>query len=211
MQPALTLYHYWRSSCSWRVRWVLALKGLTYESVAVNLLKGEQRSDEYLAMNPTGQVPALKVGDRILSESMAIMEWLEETYPHNPLLPKDPWEKALVREATLMVVAGIQPVQNLKVGRFYSEDQKLRDAWNKHFIEEGFQGIEKKLAAFHGPYAFGHHLTLADIALVPQVYNALRVQVEMRRFPRIEAIYSNCLKTEACDKASPHRQPGAQP
>jgi maleylacetoacetate isomerase len=211
MQTSLTLYHYWRSSCSWRVRWALALKGITYESVAVNLLQGEQRSAEYLAMNPTGQVPTLKVGDRLLTESLAILEWLEETYPHEPLLPKDPWERAQVRELTLMVVAGIQPVQNLKVGRYHSEEQKDREAWNRHFIEEGFHAIEKKLAGTTGPFAFGQSLTFADIALVPQVYNALRVGVEMRRFPRIEAIYSHCLKTDECEKAAPHRQPGAQP
>ncbi|WP_218110247.1 maleylacetoacetate isomerase [Oligoflexus tunisiensis] len=211
MQPALTLYHYWRSSCSWRVRWALAMKGVSYESVPVNLLQGEQKSEAYLAMNPTGQVPTLKVGDRLLTESLAILEWLEETYPHEPLLPKDPWERARVRELTLMVVAGIQPVQNLKVGRFYSEDQRQREAWNQHFIEEGFDAIEKKLAGTKGPYAFGQSLTFADIALVPQVYNALRFSVEMRRFPRIEAIYTHCLKTDECEKAAPHRQPGAQP
>lgn len=211
MQTALTLYHYWRSSCSWRVRWVLALKGVPYESIPVNLLQGEQKAEAYLAVNPSGQVPTLKVGDRCLSESMAIIEWLEETYPYEPVLPKDPWDRALVRELALMVVAGIQPVQNLKVGRFYSEDQKQREAWNKHFIEEGFQALEKKLAAYPGPFAFGSQLTLADIALVPQVYNALRVGVEMRRFPRIEAIYSHCIKTDECEKAAPHRQPGAQP
>jgi maleylacetoacetate isomerase len=117
----------------------------------------------------------------------------------------------VVRELALMVVAGIQPVQNLKVGRFFSEDQKQREAWNKHFIEEGFQALEKKLATYSGPFAFGSQVTLADIALVPQVYNALRVGVEMRRFPRIEAIYSHCIKTDECEKAAPHRQPGAQP
>jgi maleylacetoacetate isomerase len=211
MQAALTLYHYWRSSCSWRVRWVLALKGLAYESVPVNLLQGEQKAEAYLSVNPSGQVPTLKVEGRCLSESMAIIEWLEETYPYEPILPKDPWDRAVVRELALMVVAGIQPVQNLKVGRFYSEDQKQREAWNKHFIEEGFQALEKKLAAYPGPFAFGSQVTLADIALVPQVYNALRVGVEMRRFPRIEAIYSHCIKTDECEKAAPHRQPGAQP
>jgi maleylacetoacetate isomerase len=211
MQAALTLYHYWRSSCSWRVRWALALKGLSYESVPVNLLQGEHRSDSYLAMNPNGQVPTLKVGDRYLSESMAIIEWLEESYPYAPLLPKDPWDRALVRELSMMVVSGIQPVQNLKVQRHYSEDQKMREAWSRHFIEEGFQALEKKLETYSGPYAFGETLTLADIALVPQVYNALRVGVEMRRYPRIEAIFSHCIKTDECEKAAPHRQPGAQP
>lgn len=211
MQPALTLYHYWRSSCSWRVRWALALKGLPYESVPVNLLQGEHKADPYLAVNPNGQVPTLKVGDRYLSESMAIIEWLEETYPYVALLPKDPWDRALVRELALMVVSGIQPVQNLKVGRFYSEDQKQREAWNKHFIEEGFVALEKKLEPYSGPYAFGENISLADIALVPQVYNALRVGVEMRRFTRIEAIYSHCIKTDECEKAAPHKQPGAQP
>jgi maleylacetoacetate isomerase len=211
MQPALTLYHYWRSSCSWRVRWALALKGLPYESVPVNLLQGEHEADPYLDVNPNGQVPTLKVGDRYLSESMAIIEWLEETYPYVALLPKDPWDRALVRELALMVVSGIQPVQNLKVGRFYSEDQKQREAWNKHFIEAGFVALEKKLEPHSGPYAFGENISLADIALVPQVYNALRVGVEMRRFTRIEAIYSHCIKTDECEKAAPHRQPGAQP
>jgi glutathione S-transferase len=99
----------------------------------------------------------------------------------------------------------------LKVGRFYSEDQKQREAWNRHFIVEGFEALEKKLAPFSGPYAFGKQLTLADIALVPQVYNALRVGVEVRRFTRIEAIYTHCIKTDECDKAAPHRQAGAQP
>jgi maleylacetoacetate isomerase len=211
MQPALTLYHYWRSSCSWRVRWALALKGLPYESVPVNLLQGEHEADPYLDVNPNGQVPTLKVGDRYLSESMAIIEWLEETYPYVALLPKDPWDRALVRELALMVVSGIQPVQNLKVGRFYYEDQKQREAWNKHFIEAGFVALEKKLEPHSGPYAFGENISLADIALVPQVYNALRVGVEMRRFTRIEAIYSHCIKTDECEKAAPHRQPGAQP
>lgn len=211
MTDSLTLFHYWRSSCSWRVRWVLALKGLDYESIPVNLLKAEHRSDDYLAHNPSGLVPTLKVNDRYLSESLAIIDWLDEAYPQAPLLPRDPWQRALTKELSYMIACGIQPIQNLKVANFYSEEMHKKAAWNRHFIEEGFRAVEKKLAAYKGPFATGSELSLVDIVLVPQVYNALRVNVEMRQFPRIEAVYNHCLKSDACDRAAPHRQPGAQP
>ncbi len=211
MQPSLTLYHYWRSSCSWRVRWVLALKSITYESVAVNLLESEQKKAEYLALNPNGLVPALQVDGQFLTESLAIIEWLDEVFPENPVLPKDPWIRAQAREIALLIAAGIQPLQNLKVTHHFSDEAKEREHWSRYFIEAGFTALEKKLAAYSGDYCLGHSLTLADIFLVPQIYNALRFQVEMHRFPRLESIYKNCLRTEACDKASPHRQPGAHP
>ncbi len=211
MQAPLTLYQYWRSSCSWRVRWVLALKGLDYESVPINLLKEEQKTPEFLHINPSGNVPALMVGSKVLTESMAIIEWLDEVYPQCPVLPKDPWQRAEARELALMIAAGTQPLQNLKVTQHYSEDTKKREAWIQHFIVLGLTAFEAKLASHKGEYCLGFEVSLADIFLVPQVYNALRFQIEMRRFPRAEAIYKHCIKTDACEMAAPHRQPGAHP
>jgi maleylacetoacetate isomerase len=172
MTNNLTLYHYWRSSCSWRVRWVLAIKGISYESTTVNLLKSEQKSGEFLHINPAGQVPVLIVDGKPLTESLAIIEWLEDLYPEPAVIGKDPWQRALAREIAAIVAAGIQPLQNLKVQEFYSDDVAKRLAWNRHFTENGLSVLEMKLAKHSGPYCLGKNLTLADIFLIPQVYNA---------------------------------------
>lgn len=210
--PQLKLYHYWRSSCSWRVRWALAYKGINYESIAVNLLQGEQKKPEFLAINPLGQVPSLVVEEGfVLNDSLAIIEYLEEQYAERPLLPKAPKTRALARELAMLIASGIQPMQNLRVIHRYSEDVAKREAWIRLFIEDGLQAFERRISGFSGNYCLGEELSLADLFLIPQVYNALRFQVPLRPYPRCEAIYQHCLKTPACDTAAPHHQPGAQP
>lgn len=208
-----TLYHYWRSSCSWRVRWALNLKGIEYKSVPVNLLKNEQNDLAYLKLNPSGQVPCLLVDGRPLSESLAIIEWLDEVFPERPLLPNDPWQRAEVRSFVQMIAAGIQPLANLRVQQFVSKEAEKKAEWSQHFVVEGLVPVETMLRKHSNEgkaFAFGAHESIADLFLIPQIYNALRVNVDMSRFPLAKRIYENALKTPACDKAAPHNQPGAQ-
>lgn len=209
--PAATLelYHYWRSSSSWRVRWALALKEVNYKSHPINLLKQEQSYPAYVKLNPAAQVPCLVIGDNTLSESMAMIEWLEETYPEPALLPKDPWRRAEIRSLSGMVYSGIQPIGNLKVTGHYSSDAEKKTAWGRHFVEEGLLPVETMLRKYSGKWCFGDELTMADLFLVPQIYNAHRVSVDMKRFPLAQEIYERALKTKACEEAAPHNQPGA--
>ncbi len=209
----LTLHHYWRSSCSWRVRWALALKEVAYKSVPVNLLKGEQNELAYLKLNPSGQVPCLIVDGKPLSESIAIIEWLDETFPTHPLLPKDPWQRAELRSFCQMIAAGIQPLANLRVQQYVSKDADKKAEWSRHFVTEGLVPVETMLRKFSSDgkaFCFGDKPTLADLFLIPQIYNAHRVGVDMSRFPLAQKIYENALKTKACDQAAPHNQEGAQ-
>ena len=205
----LELFHYWRSSCSWRVRWALALKGLSYKSCPVNLLKKEQNELSYLKTNPSGQVPCLIVNGKSLSESLAILEWLEESFPTPALLAKDSWRRAEIRSFCSMIGSGIQPIANLRVTGYYASDAEKKAEWSRHFINEGLIPLETMLRKNGGQFSFGDEITMADLFLVPQIYNALRSNVDMSRFPLAQAIYERCLKTAACDLAAPHNQPGA--
>ncbi len=211
MRSSLILYHYWRSSCSWRVRWVLALKQISYQSVAINLLENEHRSPAYLAKNPSGLVPCLENEGKVLSESTAIIEWLEETFPQSPILPRDPWQRAETREIASMIATGIQPLQNLKVQKHVSSEPKAREEWSRFFIQSGLDVVEAKLKDRPGLYCMGDDVSLADLYLVPQIYNALRFNVPMERYPRLYAIYQYCMTTPECLQAAPHNQPGAIP
>jgi maleylacetoacetate isomerase len=213
--PQLTLYHYWRSSCSWRVRWALALKGVAYQSVAVNLLKGEQHLPAYKSINPSGFLPTLVIDGKPFGESLALIEWIDERWPSPPLLPQDPISKLFVRQLAMTVVAGTQPLQNPATLAQVSADPGERSRHARFFIERG-------LTAYHnlmlrnpigsaGTFSCGGHVTLADLCLIPQVYNALRFNVSLAAFPLIEAVYKNCLVTPECDHAAPHNQPDAQP
>jgi len=199
----LKLYHYWRSSCSWRVRWALNHKNVPYTDIAVNLVKGEQNDPEFLKKNPAGHVPCLLVGKQPLGESMAILEWIEETYPQNALLPKDPISRAIVRQLALTIVAGTQPIQNLKVQRYISTDAKIGQKFAKYWIAEGLKVYENLAAQHAGTYSFGGELTIADLCLVPQVYNALRFNVDMGQFPTSQRVYNHCRKLTDCIKAEP--------
>ena len=205
--PPLVLHHYWRSSASWRVRWALAVKGLTYESRSVNLLKGEQRDAAYMLLNPSGQVPCLIVGNESFAESMSIVEYLDEKVPTPALLPADPIERMRVRQASLMVVAGIQPLQNLAPQQYLSPDVAVRSRWAAHWIRVGLTAYENHIRKFAGTYSFGGQITLADICLVPQAYNALRYEVGFQDFPTVRRIYENCMADSICYQASPFGQP----
>jgi maleylacetoacetate isomerase len=181
----LTLSTYWRSSCSFRVRIALNYKKLTYESQHVNIVTGEQNSPEYLALNPIGHVPTLHVDGVAYVESVAIMELLEELYPEPALLPKSPQDRARVRALVETINAGIQPLQNLIVlGRVGGDDQEKRNAWMKFFITRGLGAFEA-LASEKGPFAFGDAFTMADVCLVPQIFAARRVGVDLTPFPRV--------------------------
>lgn len=207
----LKLYHYWRSSSSWRVRWALEYKGIAYDSIPVNLLQNEQRSAPYTQKSPMQNVPMLEIDGKALTESLAIMEWIEETYPKPALLPTDAMTRATVRELCQIIASDIQPIQNLKVMQYYSADPKDRERWAKHWISQGLKAVEARLNQTAGTFSVGGELTMADLCLIPQVYNALRFNVDMNQFPLCRRIYDHCLKLPHCDKAAPHNRPGAQP
>jgi len=228
MNRELTLYSYWRSSCSWRVRIALELKGLAYKYVPIHLVKNEQLSDAFLELNPRGLVPCLLVGSarsdaRALSESMAILSYLEDAYPNLPsLLPKEPFQKAEVLRVCEYINSGIQPLQNLatlrKVMEYFPAEKtsagtktkgEMKMEWGKHWITQGFIAVEELLPE-KGPYCFGNEITMADVLLVPQVYNANRFKVDMSRFPKIAERCANLEKLSAFQRAHPDRQPDAQ-
>ena len=211
----MKLYSYFRSSAAYRVRIALNLKGLPYEMDFVHLTKdgGRQHSAEFNAINPAKLVPALRLdsGD-VLTQSLAIIDYLDETHPQPPLLPGDPVQRAKVRAVALTIACDIHPIDNLRVlqylKRTLKHEQSDIDAWYHHWIIQGFNTIEAAIAP--GPYCFGAQVTLADICLVPQVFNARRLKVPLEAFPKIVAVESACLKLAAFDKARPENQPDAE-
>jgi maleylacetoacetate isomerase len=206
----LTLSTYWRSSCSFRVRIALNYKRLAYEPVFVNLLDGEQKKPEYLARNPIGHVPTLAIDGVTYVESVAIMELLEELYPDPPLLPKTPHDRARVRALVETINAGIQPLQNLIVlDRVGGTDQEKRTAWMKFFIPRGLGAFEA-LCSDSGPFAFGPEFTMADACLVPQVYAARRVGVDLTPFPRVVRAEAAASELAFVAAARPEAQPDAK-
>ncbi len=205
-QPVL--YHYWRSSSSWRVRWALELKGIAYQAVAVDLLKGEQRSDAHRQRNPLGMVPVLQIDGLSLAESVAILEYLEETRPTAPLLPREPGARAFVRQLVQIIVADTQPLQNVSIlGRIEKlTNAEERQRWAASCIERGFDAYEQLLAQPgrpSGPFSLGSELTMADLCLLPQCYNARRQGLDLARWGRISAIESACQATEAATRSHP--------
>lgn len=205
MNEKPVLYTYFRSSCSARVRIALAWKGIEYNSRPVHLLKGEQTNAEYLEINSLGEVPSLVINGETLTQSLAILEFLEETFPQNPLLPKDPIGRAKVRAIAQIVAVDIQPVQNLRVLQMAGDDKKAE--WGKHWIRNGFIGLEKCLKKVSKKYCFGNEVTFADLCLYPQVYNAERFQVDMTEFPTIQKVYHELSKLEAFQKGDWKNQP----
>lgn len=207
---ATVLYSYWRSSCSWRVRIALALKKIDYEYKAVHLVKngGEQYLSSYKEKNPMAQVPTLEIDGIILTQSMAILEYLNDTRPEPPILPKCPLKKAIVREICECIVSGIQPLQNLAVLQKVGEN---KIEWGHYWIEKNFHALELMLSRSSGKYCVGNDVTMADMCLVPQVYNAVeRFKVDLVPFPNIRRINENLSTVEAFKVSHPCIQPDKQ-
>ena len=211
----MKLYTYFRSSAAYRVRIALNLKGLSSEMISIHLQKqgGLNTKPVYRAVNPQMRVPALQLdsGD-VLIQSLAIIEYLDEVHPKPPLLPRDPLERAKVRALAQMIACDIHPLNNTSPLRYLKhqlgQDQAKIDAWYHHWILEGFEPLETMLRP--GPYAFGGEVTLADICLVPQVYNARRLKVPLDRFPKIVAVDAACAKLGPFEQARPENQPDAE-
>ncbi|MGL6232265.1 maleylacetoacetate isomerase [Aeromonas rivipollensis] len=210
----LQLFGYWRSSASFRVRLVLQLKGLGYEQHPVNLRQGEQKEKAYRRVNPQGLVPFLIDGDVQLGQSVAIMEYLDETYPAYPLMPSAPEERARVRQIVNMIACDTHPLNNLRVLNYLEQElgqsKTARDAWYRHWIDETFTALEPLLMTTAGVYCVGNEVTLADCMLVPQVYNARRFNMTLDDYPTIARIVANCEQLQAFIKAAPANQPDAQ-
>ncbi|MGH8216499.1 MAG: maleylacetoacetate isomerase [Rhodanobacteraceae bacterium] len=218
MANTRTLYSYWRSSAAYRVRIALNLKGMDYAIAPVHLVKdgGEQHQDAYRAINPQQLIPTLADGGKVLRESLAIIEYLEEAYPDTPrLLPPDPVSRARVRALAQMVACDIHPIGNLRVLQYLqgeigiNDEQKL--AWSRHWIEVGFEAIEAVLAGdgHAGKFCEGDAPTIADCCLVPQVYNARRFGVSLGRYPTIVRVDEACVALDAFSSAAPEAQPDA--
>ncbi len=211
----MKLYSYFRSSAAYRVRIALNLKGLAYETVAVHLVKdgGHNRRPEYRAVSPQMRVPALvaPTGD-VLIQSLAIIEYLDETHPDPPLLPKNPIARAQARALAQIIACDIHPLNNIGSLRYLKremhQEQSAIDAWYHHWVTAGFEAFEA--LARPGPYACGSAVTLADLCLVPQVYNARRLKVPLEKFPKILGVDAACLALAAFDRARPENQPDAE-
>jgi maleylpyruvate isomerase len=214
----MKLYTFFRSSASYRVRIALNLKGLEYEQVPIHLRRGggEQFSATYKAINPQSLVPALEDDGRVLIQSLAIMEYLEERYPKPPLLPADPADRALVRSMALVIACEVHPIQNLRVLNHLKDRHKQSDddvnQWARHWIELGLAALEPMIHAApqHGKFCFGDTPTLADICLVPQLANGRRFGCDLTRFPGLARIEANCNALAAFAKAAPDKQPDAE-
>jgi maleylacetoacetate isomerase len=207
----MILHGYWRSSATYRVRIALNWKELAFETVPLDLRVGAHRDPAYLALNPLGLVPCLIDGPAALTQSLAIIEYLEETHPQPPLLPVDPVGRAKVRAAALAIACDIHPINNLRVLGYLraelGQQQDAIDGWIGHWIAEGFAALEA--GAGQGPYLFGAALTMADLFLVPQIYNARRFGVDLGPYPKLTAIEANLLGLPAFDRARPEMQPDA--
>ncbi|XP_058962131.2 maleylacetoacetate isomerase isoform X2 [Pocillopora verrucosa] len=191
-----------------QVQEALALKEIDYDTHAVHLLKdgGQQFSDEFKKLNPMGYVPALVIDGHTLADSLSIIEYLDETRPDPPLLPRDePFKKALVRQVSQTIASGIQPIQNLSVLKYLGDERKAE--WGHHWINKGFHNLEKILERTSGKYCVGDEISMADLCLVPQVYNANRFKVDMSQFPVISRINDDLSKLEAFKVSHPSKQP----
>ena len=213
----MTLYTYYRSSCSYRVRIALYYKGLEFESKTIHLInnEGEQFTDSYKKVNPLSQVPSLAMGEKVLTQSLPLLLYLEDIKPKPSLLPQDSFKRAEVLSFCEMINSGIQPLQNLSVLKeLESRFQADKKEWSKYWIEKGLSACEKFLKSSSnksdsGLYCFSNELSLADLFLIPQIYNANRFGVDMKALTLLEKINEHCLKLEAFQKALPENQASA--
>lgn len=214
----IRLYSYWRSSAAYRVRIALALKGVDYETVAVHLVRdgGEQLKPGYRALNPQGRVPLIEHESIVISQSLAIIEYLDEVFREPPLLPGDAAARARVRSLAQLIACDIHPLNNLGVlkylkAHFAADESNVQD-WYRHWIAQGFKALETRLEkeADTGVFCHGDRPTLADLCLVPQVYNAHRYSMSMQEFPRIAAIAEAAAELPAFQQAAPEQQPDAE-
>ena len=211
----MKLYTYFRSSASYRVRIALACKGLAHESAYVSLPKAEHQAEAFRGVNVQGLVPALEDGGRVLIQSLAIIEYLDEQYPVPPLLPKDPVERAYVRAVSQIIACEMHPLNNLRTLRFirktYKLDEEGVNSWYRHWIAEGFTMLEGYLLREqrHGSYCHGEAVSMADCCLVPQVFNAQRYSCDLAPYPTIMRIFDACMKLDEFASTQPMRQADA--
>jgi maleylacetoacetate isomerase len=214
----MKLYTFFRSSASYRVRIALNLKKISYEQAPIHLRRGggEQLTPAYTAINPQALVPTLEDGGKFLTQSLAIIEYLEEKYPQPPLLPSDPAEKALVRSMAMIIACEVHPIQNLRVlnhvKKEYGQTDEQVNRWAQHWIDLGLSALEQTLVSQtrRGKFCYGDTPTLADICLVPQLGNARRYGCDLAKYPQILAIEKNCMAVAAFADAAPEKQPDAE-
>lgn len=213
----MRFYGYFRSSSSYRCRIAFNLKGMSYEFVPVHLVKdgGQQKTPEYRALNPQGLVPTLEVGDTVLTQSPAILEWLEETHPKPSLLPRNSLERAAVRAFCAVIACEIHPLQNLRVLQYlegqFDQDQAGKEAWCQRWIGDGLAACEALLAKRPATaFAFGDQPGMAEVYLIPQMFAAQRFKVDTSAMPRLKAIFATCEALPAFADAHPSRQPDAE-
>ncbi|MBL8313080.1 MAG: maleylacetoacetate isomerase [Rubrivivax sp.] len=209
----MELYNYFRSSASYRVRIALALKGLDYEYKPVHLAKNEQFTESYAAVSAARLVPLLRDGDHLLTQSLAIIEYLEETHREPPLLPADAVGRARVRALSLDVACEIHPLNNLRVLRYLTRDLKLgedeKNRWYRHWVETGLETVERQLAAQPAAYCHGNHPSMADCVLVPQIFNARRFECRLDHVPQVMRVFDTCMKLDAFERTRPENCPDA--
>lgn len=209
----MILHGYWRSGASYRVRIALNLKGIGYDTAAHDLRKGEQKTPDYMALNPQGMVPALQDGDLVLTQSPAILEWLEETHPEPALLPKGANDRATVRAMAALIGCDIHPLNNLRVLKAirseFNADQAAVDAWAAGWIAPGFDALEALIARHGAGWSFGDAPTLVDCYLIPQMYSARRFNMDLSPWPRLLAVEQTALAHPAFASAHPDLQPDA--
>jgi len=211
----LKLYTYFRSSAAFRVRIALNLKGLGYEPQFVHLAKGEHLQPAYQAINPQGLLPALQVDGALLAQSLAIIEYLDESHPEPPLLPPDPLGRARVRGLSLIVACEIHPLNNPRVLKYvknvlgHSQDEV--DAWYRHWIADGLAKLQAELdSPGTGQHCHGDAPSMADCCLVPQIFNARRFQCDLAPYPTVMRVFDACMQLDAFDRAQPGKQPDAE-
>jgi maleylpyruvate isomerase len=209
----MELYNYFRSSASYRVRIALALKGLDYEYKPVHLAKNEQFTESYAAVSAARLVPLLRDGDHLLTQSLAIIEYLEETHREPPLLPADAMGRARVRALSLDIACEIHPLNNLRVLRYLTRDLKLgedeKNRWYRHWVETGLETVERQLAAQPATYCHGDHPSMADCVLVPQIFNARRFECRLDHVPQVMRVFDTCMKLDAFERTRPENCPDA--